>query len=220
MAEPQHIAVIGVGKVGAPLASRLARAGHHVVVGESRPGSESARRAVARDDRLSVRSVEEAVEGADVVFLATPFAAVEDVLAPLAPRLDGKVVVDCTNPVGPNLSHLFASTKSGSSVVQALAPTAQVVKAFTVYGFENFEDPSYPGYDVRPAMPICGDSPSAKATVARIVDDCGFEPLDVGSLAQAVHLEHMTLLWIRMVRVERLVPDLTWAALRRHTDQS
>ena len=64
-------------------------------------------------------------------------------------------------------------------------------------------------------MPICGDSPVAKAIVAGLARDCGFEPVDVGSLAQAVHLEHMTLLWIRMVRIERLVPDLTWAALRR-----
>jgi predicted dinucleotide-binding enzyme len=100
-------------------------------------------------------------------------------------------------------------------MVQEAAPGAHVVKAFTVYGFENLENSTYPGYDVRPAMPICGDSPVAKAIVAGLARDCGFEPVDVGSLAQAVHLEHMTLLWIRMVRIERLVPDLTWAALRR-----
>ena len=215
MTDQLRIAVIGAGKVGAPLAVHLARASHHVVIGESRPGSESAQRAASRDPQLTVASVDTAVADADVIFLATPFSAVEAVLAPIASRLAGKVLVDCTNPVSAKLTHALDSAKSGSAVVQAAVPNAHVVKAFTVYGFENFENPSYPGYDVRPTMPMCGDDADSKATVARLVNDCGFDALDVGSLAQALHLEHMTLLWIRMVRVERRIPDLTWAALRR-----
>ena len=213
--DPLRIAFIGTGKVGAPLAARLARAGHAVVIGEVRPGSESVRQAVARDPRLSAKPVADAVTGADVTFLATPFHVVEDALRPVASLLSGQVLVDCTNPVGPGLVHALASERSGSAVVQGAAPHARVVKAFTVYGFENFEDPTYPGYEVRPTMPICGDDEDAKATVARLVDHCGFDALDVGSLAQALHLEHMTLLWIRMVRVERRIPDLTWTALSR-----
>jgi 8-hydroxy-5-deazaflavin:NADPH oxidoreductase len=120
-----------------------------------------------------------------------------------------------TNPVGPGLSHGLKSTQSGSELVQAIVPKARVVKAFTIYGFENFEDPSYPAYTVKPAMLFCGDDVAAKARVGQLIGDCGFEPVDVGGIAQALHLEHMTLMWIRMVRGGGHSPNSVWAALRR-----
>lgn len=209
------IAFIGAGQVGAPLAARLAGAGHAVVLAESKEGSATVAAAKARSPRLSSRPLAEAVRDAEVVFVATPFGAVESVLAPIAGALGGKVLVDCTNPVGPGLTHGLESKRSGSELVQSLVPGASVVKAFTIYGFENFEDPSYPGYEVRPAMLFCGDDRAAKERVGTLVADCGFEPVDVGGLVQALHLEHMTLLWVRMVRVGGHSPNLVWGALRR-----
>ena len=209
------IAFIGAGKVGAPLAARLAEAGHEVVLAEVRAGSSSVAAALGRSARLSARPLEEALRPAEVVFLATPFSSNEGLLGPLAGALAGKLIVDCSNPVGPGLSHGLGSARAGSEVVQALLPSSSVVKAFSIYGFENFEDPSYPGYEVRPAMLFCGDDPRAKADVAELIADCGFEPVDVGGLAQALHLEHMTLLWVRMVRAEGRSPHMVWGALRR-----
>jgi predicted dinucleotide-binding enzyme len=149
------------------------------------------------------------------VFLATPYQANAAVLPPLADALAGKVLVDCTNPVGPGLSHGLQSQRSGSADVQALAPRARVVKAFTIYGFENFEDNRFPAANVKPAMLYCGDDAAAKGAVAQLIGQLGWEPLDVGGLVQALHLEHMTLLWIRMVRMGGHSPHLVWAALRR-----
>ena len=209
------IAFIGAGNVGAPIAARLAEASHQVVLGESHAGSETVRAALAGPSRLSSRPVLDAVRDAEVVFLAVPFPAVEAVLAPLADALGGKVLVDCTNPVGPRLNHGLGNTRSGSELVQSLVPGAHVVKAFSIYGFENFDNPGYPGYSVRPAMLFCGDDAATKAQVAPLITDCGFEPVDVGGLVQALHLEHMTLLWVRMVRAGGHSPHLVWAALRR-----
>ncbi|MFO0613351.1 MAG: NADPH-dependent F420 reductase [Polyangiaceae bacterium] len=210
-----NIAFIGVGQVGAPLAARLAGAGHSVVIAESKPGSASVAAALARDARLSARPIAEAVRGADVVFVAIPFGANEATLRPLAGELAGKILVDCTNPAGPGLTHALKSERSGSELVQSIVPEAKVVKAFTIYGYENFEDPAFPAYDVKPAMFFCGDDAAAKARVGELITAVGFEPLDVGGLAQALHLEHMTLLWVRMVRVGKRSPHLVWAALRR-----
>ncbi|MCC6621735.1 MAG: NADPH-dependent F420 reductase [Deltaproteobacteria bacterium] len=209
------ITFIGAGRVGAPLASRLAASGHDVVLAESRAGSDSVASALARDPRLASSPLRDAVARADVVFLTTPFSANAEVLGAVADRLVGKVLVDCTNPVGPGLSHGLGGARSGSAVVQELAPGARVVKAFTIYGFENLEDPIFPDYDLRPAMLFCGDDPAAKSDVARLIAACGFEPVDVGGLVQALHLEHMTLLWIRMVRAGGASPHLVWGALRR-----
>ena len=210
-----NIAFIGVGHVGAPLAAHLAEAGHTVVLAESKPGSASVAEALQRSPRLSARPTAEAIQGADVVFLATPFGANEAALTPIADALAGKVLVDCTNPVGPGLSHGLKSERSGSELVQALVPKASVVKAFTIYGFENFEDSAYPDYNVKAAMLFCGDDAGAKARVGALITDCGFEPVDVGGLVQALHLEHMTLMWVRMVRMGGHSPHLVWGALRR-----
>lgn len=209
------LAFIGAGRVGAALAVRLAEAGHEVVLGEPQGGSETVAAALSRSSRLSSRPTEDAVRTADATFLATPFPAVDAVLRPLADMLEGKILVDCTNPVGPGLTHGPKGERSGSALVQSLAPKASVVKAFTIYGFENLEDPRYPGYDIRPAMLFCGDDLAAKLRIGPLIADCGFEPVDVGGLEQALHLEHMTLLWIRMVRAKGHSPNLVWAALRR-----
>jgi predicted dinucleotide-binding enzyme len=210
-----NIAFIGAGQVGAPLAAHLAEAGHTVVLAESKPGSASVAEALQRSPRLSARPTAEAIQGADVVFLATPFGANEAALTPIADALAGKVLVDCTNPVGPGLSHGLKSERSGSELVQSLVPKASVVKAFTIYGFENFEDSAYPDYNVKAAMLFCGDDAGAKARVGTLITDCGFEPVDVGGLVQALHLEHMTLMWVRMVRMGGHSPHLVWGALRR-----
>lgn len=209
------IAFIGSGNVGAPLADHLAKAGYEVTLAKSGEGSESVARALARDPKLTAAPAKDAVGAAEVVFLATPFGAVEGALKGVAAELAGKVLVDCTNPVGRGFSHGLKSETSGSEWMAKLVPETKVVKAFTIYGFENLENSAYPGYGVKPAMLFCGDDAAAKKTVGELISALGFEPVDVGGLAQALHLEHMTLLWVRMVRAEGHSPHLVWAALRR-----
>ena len=209
------IAFLGSGNVGGPLADHLQRAGHDVVLAKSSDRSESVTRALGRNPKLSALPLKEAIRSAEAVFLATPFQAVEGLVRELATDLAGKVLVDCTNPVGPGLSHGRKSEHSGSALIQSLAPAAKVVKAFSVYGFENFEDSSYPGYAVKPAMFYCGDDAAAKEAVRALITQLGWEPLDVGGLEQALHLEHMTLLWVRMVRAKGHSPHMVWAVLRR-----
>lgn len=209
-----RIAFLGQGSVGAPLADRLQRLGHPVSLATSDAGSDSVKKALLRNPQLKVEA-REAVAGADVVFLATPFQANEEVLKGVAAELAGKILVDCTNPVGAGLRHGLESRESGSQAVQRLAPAARVVKAFGIYGFENLEDSLYPAYAVKPAMMFCGDDVAAKKAVGELIAQLGWEPLDVGGLEQALHLEHMTLLWVRMVRVGGASPHMVWARLRR-----
>lgn len=210
----RRIAFLGAGQVGSALADHLARAGHAVVLAARDPGSRSVQAALALNPALSAQLVPTAIDGAEVVFLATPYDANAAALSGV--DLTGKVLVDCTNPVGPGLTHGLQSRTSGSEEVQRLAPGARVVKAFTIYGFENFQDSAYPGYgNLRPAMLLAGDDAGAKAVVSRLATELGWEPVDAGPLSSALHLEHLTLLWIKMGRVQGLGPNFVWAMLRR-----
>ena len=84
--------------------------------------------------------------------------------------------------------------------VQQAARRAKGIKAFTICAAENLADNVYPGHGVKPAMMFRGDDAGAKATVGALIAELGWEPLDVGGRPQALHLEHWTLLWGRMVR--------------------
>lgn len=211
-----NIAFIGTGNVGAPLADRLQKVGHQVSIAARDSQSKSVQAALARNSHLMVQPPLEAVDSAEVVFLATPFAAVESALTPLKSALDGKVLVDCTNPVGANLSHGLQSKISGSETIQQLLPGTRVVKAFTIYGYENFEDSTYLGYgDLKPAMLIAGNDLAAKEIAKDFCRQLGWEPIDTGNIAMSLHLEHMTLLWINMARVQGRGTGFVWAMLQR-----
>lgn len=211
-----NIAFIGTGNVGEPLADRLQKLGHQVFIAARDPQSKSVLEATNRNSALIVKSPLEAVQEAEVVFLATPFSAIETALAPVKSLLDGKVLVDCTNPVGANLSHGLQSQISGSETVQEFVPNTHVVKAFTIYGYENFEDSSYAGYgDLKPAMLIAGNDQSAKEKVGSLCSQLGWEVVDTGNLSMSLHLEHLTLLWIKMARVQGKGAGFVWAMLQR-----
>ena len=64
-------------------------------------------------------------------------------------------------------------------------------------------------------MMYCGEDSAAKVVVGEVIRQLGWEPLDVGGLGQALHVEHMTLLWVPMVRVNGHSPNVVWAVFRR-----
>ncbi len=210
-----NIAFIGYGNVGAPLADCLQQLGHTVTLAAKDSGSENSKKVQALNSKIKAAPPKDAVRNSEVVFLATPFQANEEALAAVAEELKGKILIDCTNPVGAGLTHGLNNVQSGSEMVQKLVPETKVVKAFTIYGFENFQNNSFPAYDVKPVMMFCGNDTAAKSVVAELVAQLGWEPLDVGGLEQALHMEHMTLMWVRMVRVNGHSPHVVWAALRR-----
>ena len=209
------IAFIGYGKVGAPLADQLQRLGYDVTLAAKDPNSDNVKNALAKNRNLAIEEPSVAVKDADIVFLATPFEANKVALHALGRELKGKILIDCTNPVGTNLTHGLNSTQSGSEMIQHLVSDTHVVKAFTIYGYENFENNVYPNYNVKPMMMYCGNDLNAKNIVSKLIAELGWEPLDVGGLEQALHLEHMTLLWVRMVRVMGHSANMVWAHLSR-----
>lgn len=207
------LAFIGIGKVGFALANNLQQKGHEVIIAHNDVNSESVIKAKQRNNAFQALPIQEAIDQSDIVFLATPFKLNQAILAPL--DFGDKILIDCTNPVGMGISHGLNSEVSGAEKVQEWATNARVVKSYTIYGFENLENSSFPKYNVQPVMLIAGNSIAAKKEVASLNTDLGFKSLDVGNLSQSLHLEHMTLLWVKMVRAGGHHPNFTWAFLER-----
>ena len=188
-----NIAVIGAGNVGKALTGSAIRAGHSVTV--SSKNGESARELAAATGARAAASDREAVEAADVVILAFPWTAVDEVLVGVGDALAGKVVIDATNPVKADYSGLATEGTSGAEEVQAKAPGARVVKAFNTAFAARQADPKVAG-GLRVDGFVAGDDADAKATVLGLVEAIGFNPVDAGGLATARYLEGMA--WLNI----------------------
>lgn len=208
-----NLAFIGIGNVGFALANNLQKKGHDIVIAHNDASSESVINAQKKNSAFKALPIQEAIDIADIIFLAIPFKVNEEILKPL--DFKGKTLIDCTNPVGAGISHGLQSQISGAEKVQEWASNSNVVKAFTIYGFENLENSNFSKYNVKPVMMIAGNDKESKEQVSLLNSDLGFETLDTGGLDQALHLEHMTLLWVKMVRRDGYHPNFTWAMLER-----
>lgn len=189
-----RIGIIGTGNIGATL-GRLWAARHDVVFGTRSPGRPEVEALVAgAGARARAATPREAAEFGEVVVLATPWGAALETLRGLG-DLSGRVVVDCTNPIGPELRHALP-TGSAAEAIAAEAPTGRVVKAFNTAGFEVFAEPRF-GTETA-SLFLCGDDAGAKETVAGLAHELGLEPVDCGALSQARRLEELALLWISL----------------------
>ena len=213
------IAIIGAGNVGGALGRNLAKAGHQIIFGVRGGGGKTQPPLEQIGAAATSALIPDAARMADVILLATPWAAMTEVIRNLG-EIRGKVLVDCTNPLALNgdgsLGLAVGFTTSGAEEIERQADGAHVIKAFNIYGWENFDNPAYPGYgEVRPVMFYCGDHDEGKAIVQQLARDMGFEPLDVGGLGMARSLEPLALMWIRLAIREGRNPNFTWARLKR-----
>ena len=106
----------------------------------------------------------------------------------------------------------YGHTTSSAEVLQARIPRAHVVKSFNAQGAENLATPHYG--EITASNFYCGDDAEAKRTVATLIADVGFEPIDAGPLASARLLEPLMLLWITCSRTLG-TRDIAFKLLRR-----
>ncbi|MEM1111537.1 MAG: NADPH-dependent F420 reductase [Pseudomonadota bacterium] len=192
--QAETIAVIGTGNVGGALGPEFAAQGHTVVYGSRNPDSEAVSALVTRtgnDARASQPG--EAASQAEIVVLAVPGMLVKEVVTGLG-DLSGKILIDATNPLVRRDDGMLGIGIEGSNaeIVQAAAPGADVVKAFNTLGWRTMIDPAATGGPV--SIPLVGDSTVAKQKIASIVAAMDLEPIDVGPLRNARHVEGMVVL--------------------------
>jgi 8-hydroxy-5-deazaflavin:NADPH oxidoreductase len=189
------IAVLGTGRVGSALGIRWAQKGHRVFYGVKDPQSLEFQGLLDRcGPNATLMSVPDAAAAGEVILLAIPWDVTREVLDSLGP-LDGKILMDCINPLTGDLKGLqLGFSTSAAEQIASWVPGAVVVKAFNTVSDAAMTDPWFGGQQA--TMFYCGDDAAAKAVVRQLTEDLEFEPVDAGPLVNARQLEPLAGLYV------------------------
>jgi hypothetical protein len=185
---------IGSGNIGSTVARLAVAAGHDVVL-SNRRGPETLADLVADLGRHArAATPQEAAEAGDVVVVTIPLRNYRDVPAD---ALVGKVVIDTMNyyPARDGrIAELDDESTTTSELLQAHLPDSHVVKAFNNIHFTHLAALARPaGAEDRSALAIAGDDTAAKATVRALLDEIGYDTLDLGPLAEGWRTQRDTI---------------------------
>jgi 8-hydroxy-5-deazaflavin:NADPH oxidoreductase len=186
------VAIVGTGNIGSRLAANFAAGGlDFLLAGRDQ---EAARKIAADlDGHAEAVSTDEAVDRADVLVVALWLDAFEQVIARYGGRLAGKVIVDPSNPVGPDETGNYrkvigAQESSGQILAGLLPPGARLVKAFGTLSAPTLSAAARREPE-RAVQFYAADDPAAGDLVADLIRAGGYEPVRVGGLDQSIRIE-------------------------------
>ena len=211
------IGLIGAGNIGSQIARLAVKNGHDVVISNSR-GPETLAPLVAElGPHARAATVAEAAKAGDLVVVTIPLKHYRTV--PVEP-LAGKVVID-TNNYYPQrdgqIPELDNESTTTAELLQAHLPTSKVVKAFNhIYAAQITTDGRPAGTKDRRGLVIAGDDAEAKATVARLLDEFGFDAVDAGPLKEGWRIQRDTPGYGPRRTADQLRTDL--ASAKRYAD--
>jgi predicted dinucleotide-binding enzyme len=192
------VGVLGSGVVGQVLADGFLKHGDEVMRGSRAPTKLAGWKAAA-GARAGTGTFAETARFGELVVLAVKGTAASETIADCAGALDGKTVIDTTNPIADAppvngvLRFFTGRNESLLEALQARAPKAKLVKAFSCVGNVLMVNPDLPGG--KPTMFICGNDEGAKRQVEAVLDRFGWETEDMGTAEAARAIEPLCILW-------------------------
>lgn len=194
------IGVIGSGGIGGTVGTLWAKAGHEVLFSSRHPERLSSLVAEA-ENTAQAGTIAQAASFADVIFLAVYYWTTDEALA-AAQSLEGKIIIDATNPyiqTEAGQIQRLPNTSSGLELAQK-APQAKVIKAYNTLPTATFANQHHRSEPY--VLFYCGDDGDAKAIVAQLIVDSGFVGIDTGALNNVIHQEPDGLLYNKPLTLE------------------
>lgn len=184
------IAILGTGNIGATLGTKWIKAGHTVYFGARNPQKPEVQTLVKKlGANAHALSIEQAIASGEVVLFAIPGNTMDETISAHASALDGKIIIDSANkitsPVIDSLGTFAAKT-----------PKAKLYRAFSNYGWENFENPQF-GANTADLF-YCGADGASRTTVEKLIADVGLNPVYLGGTDQAPLVDSLLKLWFAL----------------------
>jgi len=189
------IGIIGKGNVGSALERGLQRAKYEV-------------KSVGNDPK----GVQETTAWGEMIILAVPFAAVDDVLRQTGKSLEGKMLIDVTNVLTPDYQLALGCTTSGAEELQKKAPGARVIKAFNTAFAGHMDTGRVRNEPI--TLFVAGDDAEAKSTVLQLGREIGFDAVDAGPLQNARWLETLGYFHIQLGYMLKMGTDVEFKLIR------
>lgn len=186
------VAIVGLGAIGQIIATNLTK-GNRPVILAARDQSRAESLARELGSLAQPRSIEAALNEADIVVLAIWFTAIQDFLTQYSPQLAGKIIIDPSNPIAPDnqggFVKIIGDTESAGQLNAARLPNgATLVKAFGTLGAASLDSAAFQLPEAATLF-YATDNQSVDATIDALITDAGFAPLRLGPLSQSIRLE-------------------------------
>lgn len=182
---PTRTGIIGSGNIGGTIGGLWVKKGHSVFFSSRHP--DELKDMVTKLGSLAqAGTVEQAVAFGDVLFIAVPYGAIPQIGKDYSAAMKGKVMLDACNAVSSRDGAVADEVEQNGIGVttQRYFPGVRIVRAFNTMSYMVFaREANRP--DPKLAIPIAGDDPQALQIAASLVRDAGFDPVTVGTLADA-----------------------------------
>lgn len=186
------VAVIGLGKIGEAIATNLVKGNHSVILASRE--LEKAKSLANRIGRLvTAKEMSAAIKEADVIIPAIYFNSLKEFFQIYAKELEGKIIVDVSNPIAPDgnggFKKIVGEHESAGQILSNLVPkSAKLIKAFGTLGAGSLVGAAFNSPD-RKVLFYASDNTNSNQKIEEIISSSGFEPFHVGGIDQSIRIE-------------------------------
>lgn len=192
MTQKLNVAIIGLGNIGTAVAENLVKGHRRVILADRKP-EKAESLAQSLGELAKAADISSAIQAADIVVLAIWFNAMEEVMNKFEAELEGKIIIDPSNPIAPDnnggFKKIIDSNESAGKINSAKLPlSAKLVKAFGTLGVESLKKKAF--NQTAPAVLFyASDDTSISLAVEQLIRDSGFKPLYIGGIDESIRIE-------------------------------
>ena len=191
MTQKSKVAVIGLGNIGTAVATNLVKGNRSVIVADRK--IEKAKKLAQQLGNLAQPSeIAAAIKEADIIVFAIWFSAIKELLHLYATELEGKIIVDPSNPIAPDekggFKKIIGEKESAGEIISSLLPkNARLAKALGTLSVSSLANAAFQ----KPANVLfyATDDTSINAAIEELIRDNGFEPVRAGGIDQSIRIE-------------------------------